>query len=252
MCAYTTSKEEFYKYFSLLINNGGPHVKEFLSSIPPEHWANLYFFGQRYREMTSALAGLGSMFNAYYCYDMIRIKLMKMMSDRHEICKTWNTTLCPEIEKEISECFQNGRIWSLTKSFDLVFEVHTNPSHIVDLGRWYCSCGLWRMKGLPCAHAVCAIQRTDFQIHQFVDVHFTTTYFKATYSHAINPVPMFDKPVVIPSEGLIEAPTTKIGRGRPKTKRIESAGKVVKKARLCGRCNKFVFHNKKTCSEVLH
>lgn len=52
-CAYAMSKEQFEENAIKMKNVGGARVEAFLRDTPKEMWANAFFVGQRYGQMTS-------------------------------------------------------------------------------------------------------------------------------------------------------------------------------------------------------
>lgn len=48
------------------------------------------------------------------------------------------------------ELIENGRSWNARPASDLIWEVFSNPTTVVDLGQSTCSCRGWQISGLPC------------------------------------------------------------------------------------------------------
>ncbi|OVA06109.1 zinc finger protein [Macleaya cordata] len=265
---------------------GGEKVRKFIDVIPLKCWANLYFKGQRYGEITLELAESFNGWIKFECtlpvtlmVDTIRITMMKMMSERRENCRSWKGLLCPKIEKLIATNFEVERTWDLTKSYDFVYEVHSDPSHRVDLMNWFCTCTEWQLRGIPCPHVVCAIQRSGTPIFQFVNSYYSVVNYLNAYLHPIGPIPNYDKPNIDPKSLAILPPTVKPGPGRPRKKKIESAWNnnekvkerievagindkkakkrvegaenIDKKAQRCGRCKQLCLHNSRICTAIL-
>ncbi|OVA08264.1 zinc finger protein [Macleaya cordata] len=285
-CAYATTEKKFEDAYACFRSKGGEKVRKFLDAIPLECWANLCFKGQRYGEMTLALA---ESFNGWIKFertppvtprvDTIRIKMMKMMSECREKCRSWKGLLCPKIEKLIATNFEVGRTWDLAKSSDFVYEVHSDPSHRVDLMNWFCRCTEWQLRGIPCVHVVCAIQRSGTPIFQFVNSYYSAVNYLNAYLHPIKPIPNYDKPNIDPKALTVLPPIVKLGPRRPRKKRIESARNndkkakkrievggindkkakkrvevteiIDKKARRCGRCKQLCLHTSRTFTTVL-
>ncbi|OVA07406.1 zinc finger protein [Macleaya cordata] len=181
-CAYATTEKKFEDAYARLWSKGGKKVRKFLDAIPLECWANLYFKGQRYGEMTSTLA---ESFNGWIKFE---------------------------------------------RTLPITPMVHSDPSHRVDLMNWFCSCTKWQLRGIPCPHAVCAIQRSGTPIFQFVTSYYSTLNYFNAYLHPIEPIHNYDKPNIDPKALTILPPIVKPGTGRPRKKRIESAGNNDKKA----------------------
>uniref|UniRef100_A0A5B7C5E0 Transposase n=1 Tax=Davidia involucrata TaxID=16924 RepID=A0A5B7C5E0_DAVIN len=104
-CAYAPTLSSFQENINVLINEGGIRVQKFLSDLPVEHWSNAYFKGQRYGEMCSnATESFNSQIRdarhlpVTEMIDMIRVQIMNQMSHRREVCKKWNTFICPDMD----------------------------------------------------------------------------------------------------------------------------------------------------------
>ena len=103
--AYAYNLTDFNAALKNLRDVGGLIVSNFLNGIPFEKFTNVFFPCCRYGEMSS---NCSESFNKWIleerhlpitaCMDRIRLKLMKLMSDRREVASTWNSVLCPVIE----------------------------------------------------------------------------------------------------------------------------------------------------------
>ena len=101
-CAHAPTKSTFEDLYRQLVSKGGGRFKKFLDELPNDRWANAFFPGQRYGEMTSNLA---ECFNAWIekerhlpvtqLIDSIRVKLMEQMSFRKETSSKWTQIICP-------------------------------------------------------------------------------------------------------------------------------------------------------------
>ncbi|KAL6129949.1 hypothetical protein ACLB2K_068331 [Fragaria x ananassa] len=115
-CAYASTNEQFAEELSRFKKVGGKIAIKFLASLPDENWSNAYFPGKRYGEMCSNIA---ESFNSwvkeehelpiYELVDGIRLKVMKMNSERRLDADTWNGFLCPVIEKQVDVSVEAGR-----------------------------------------------------------------------------------------------------------------------------------------------
>jgi len=71
-------------------------TKEFLSSVSYDHWANAYFPGKRYGEMSSnAVVSFNSWIrearkmSILQCVDEIRVQIMRQMYERKQLSRKW-------------------------------------------------------------------------------------------------------------------------------------------------------------------
>ncbi|OVA01553.1 zinc finger protein [Macleaya cordata] len=237
-CAYVATHSDFKRAYDDLVRVGGYKVKKFVDNVPFEHWVNAYFGGERYGEMCFNVA---ESFNSWISnerhipvtsmLDQIRLKMMKMMSERREDSRTWTSYLCLKIELLLVNKIKAGWIWRVSKSSDSVFEVHSSGSHIVDLGCMSCSCYLWKVYGFPCEHAICAIQSVRGDVYRFIDRYFTVEAFENTYVHSIKPVPNFDMPSESNEDAEINPPNNPRQPGRPCTKRKENTGAAIEETK---------------------
>ncbi|KAH7850764.1 hypothetical protein Vadar_002666 [Vaccinium darrowii] len=183
-CAYAPTVTEFDKLLSKLKADGGQKVIDFLSTLANDHWCHPYFVGKRYGELTSNLV---ESFNSWIkkerhlpitqLVDRIRVKLMDQMSDRRDLGLKWETVICPKKDRKLGELFTLSKTWNVVRSNDELYEVHSNPSVSVHIGRRTCSCGEWQINSFPCVHALCALKRSKRNLNDYLErYYFTETY----------------------------------------------------------------------------
>ncbi|KAF5176244.1 Mudr family transposase [Thalictrum thalictroides] len=253
-CAYAATHAKFEECFAdMLLAANNKSVNEFFGRAPVEHWANAYFRGSRYGNMCSNIA---ESFNAMIVkerslpitsiLDMIRVKLMSMMSKRREKSRQWTTVLCPKMEELLKKRVEEGRTWRVTKSSDYIFEVHTTESHQVDLQVGRCTCNMWSIEGFPCSHAVRCIAIGNYDVYSYCSPYYYSSTYHESYRHAIYPIPDCDKPRVVPDDPVLLPPDCKKAPGRPANKRKESRGAIRKKTIKCSNCKTYG-HNRRSC-----
>ncbi|GMQ06615.1 hypothetical protein CsSME_00051135 [Camellia sinensis var. sinensis] len=256
-CAYEPTVVGFHEKFAKLKEEGKQRAHNFFKDLAPEHWANSYFRGMRYGEMTSNAA---ESFNNWIkearnlpitqMVDKIRTQLMRQMSARRDQANKWNEIICPTFETRLMDSFNDSKSWQVSKANEDVFEVHSIPSVTVDVARRTCSCFKWQINGFPCDHAVIAIQKSRCNLNDCVEHYFHVETYRAAYSGAIFPIPSVEKPPFDPTDFTIYPPTVKRPPRRPKKNRIPSRGEKLKQIR-CGRCDKLGSHNRKSCTEPI-
>lgn len=257
LAAYAPTKKAFYEIIAKLKSYGIGRVGDFLSNLPNEHWAHVFFPGKRYGEMWSNVA---ECFNSWIkeerhlpitqLVDRIRVKIMEQMSSRLEAAGKWNYVVCPNMNAELNRSFQECKPWTVRRSAVNVFEVQCDPSVSVNIARRTCSCCQWQFKGFPCCHAVCAIYHSQKELNSFIDPYFYVTTYRDAYSNSIYPIPTLWKPAPGGKEDSILPPLSKKPPGRPRKKRIRSNGEKTRPIK-CSRCGKIGRHNKKSCKEDL-
>ncbi|CAL5372010.1 unnamed protein product [Camellia sinensis] len=241
-CAYAPTVASFQHYMEKLRRiAGNGRVDSMLDGLQNDKWANAFFRGKRYGEMSSNAAesynnwiGGARELPITCMVDMIRVQIMTQLSDRRAESRRWTTKLCPVMEKKLVDSLELAKSWDVIVASDTVLEVHSSISFYVDIGRQTCSCHEWQLNGFPCCHAVHALH-----------------CFRESYKESVYPVPSSERfDFDGASSSVIKPPITKKQPGRNKKKRIPSRGENVKQIK-CGRCLKYGNHNKKTCKAAI-
>ena len=146
-CAYAPNAEKFAMKLDEFMSEGGQRVRNFISDLPPQHWCNLYFIGQRYGEMCSNVAESWNKkikearhLPITNLIDKIRIQIMTDMADRKREAASWADVLCPLIEKPIQVALGEGSTWNISISDNNCSEVHCHQSVFVNTALRLCSC----------------------------------------------------------------------------------------------------------------
>ncbi|XP_058217543.1 uncharacterized protein LOC131328640 [Rhododendron vialii] len=134
-CAYAPTVAKFNQHMGNLLKHGGAAVVHFLSELPNERWANVFFPGQRYGTMSSSLA---ECFNSWILkerelpvvdmVDRIRKKVMKSMCLRRERTSKLDQVICPYGESRLEKLYDLVKTWKVIPSSADIFEVDTDPS----------------------------------------------------------------------------------------------------------------------------
>ncbi|KAG5561542.1 hypothetical protein RHGRI_004550 [Rhododendron griersonianum] len=176
--------------------------------------------------------------------------MMKLMCLRRERASKWEQVICPYGESRLENLYDLVKTWKVIPSSADIFEVDTDPSVCVDIGRRTCSCCWWQLNGFPCCYDVCAIKYSGKDLNLYVERYFHVESYRQVYSKPIYPVASLLKGDVVDCGTSILPPLSKKPPGRPKKKRIRSNGEKVREMK-CGRCGKMGNHNKLTCKEDL-
>ncbi|KAH6757091.1 FTSH protease 11 [Perilla frutescens var. hirtella] len=128
--------------------------------------------------------------------------------------------------------------------------------HVVYVDRHMCTCRAWDVTGIPCSHAICALNHAKKDPKSFISHWYHKATYMAAYEHAMQLVPgkQFLKEDVF--ENLAPPPVVKLS-GRPRNKRIRSAresmrgktkGKLPKNGAImtCSNCHS-EDHNRASC-----
>lgn len=226
----------------------------------PEHWANAFFRGARYNNLTS---NFGDIFYSWaseahelpitQMVDVIRSKMMELIYDHRSDSSQWLGRLTPFMEEKLEkESLKVGSLQVLL-SAGSTFEVRGDTIEIVDIDHWDCSCKGWQLTGLPCCHAITVIGCIGRSPYEYCSRYLTVESYRLTYSETLHPLPNISKPMQNDSSSLspvtVTPPPTRRPPGRPTKKRFGSQ-EVVKRQLQCSKC-KGMGHNKSTCREIL-
>ncbi|MBA0735730.1 hypothetical protein Gogos_019546 [Gossypium gossypioides] len=61
-------------------------------------------------------------------------------------------------------------------------------TYIVNLERVTCSCRLWGLSGIPCAHAACAIYNKKEDSEKYLAKWYSKEMYMRTYEYAFQPI----------------------------------------------------------------
>lgn len=236
-------------------NVGGFRAEAFLRDTPKEMWANAFFAGQHYGQMTSNACESWNaqirderIFPICSLIDGIMCKLMQQLCKRRQLADGWTKKLCKSIDADLNLKVEQSRGWDVKKCTDDIWEVYYVPVAVVHLKEKSCMCRKWQLIGLPCVHAAAVIMTTLNGKYEYVDSYFHADEYKASYSYVIV---LFTKFVQCGEERVILAPEYHQTRGRPKRRRIPSQGEVIPRKMKCGQCGQLSNHNKKTCRNAM-
>lgn len=133
--------------------------------------------------------------------------------------------------------------------------------YCVNLEDGTCSCRVWELTGIPCLHAVSAIQHMRMNPIDFVSTYYSKAAYMRTYSHCLEVLrgePFWEE---VDGDTVLPPPIVKQLRGRPKRQRrregwegVSSSGKLSKLSRQgrvmhCTKCRK-AGHNISCCPDL--
>ena len=143
----------------------------------------------------------------------IAVRKDKMSKVLDPICPKPRVILEKNKVKTATDCIPQG-----TGSTKIEVQSIGGSKYVVDLARRMCACRRWDLTGIPCKHAIAAINFMRQKPEEFVDACYLTKTYMATYSNTIQPVNGMS--LWIPSEEpAIFPPEYNRQPGRPKTKR---------------------------------
>lgn len=275
--ARATTKEAYDEAFANISKINEFAVPWLLKHAKPEHWATLYFEGNRYGHLTSSIA---ESLNSWILkarempilamFETIRQQLMDWFAARRQLESNTTGIVVSSIGKQIQALINNrARRYRFFQSTDVLYEVISNEilgESIVNLARRTCSCREWQATGYPCGHALAIILSRHENPQSYVKEFFTLEAYQNTYAAAIihpRNNDNFDQPLQFDedserhesgnAEDALKPPDVRRQPGRPKKKDEERRKDVpVERIRTqkCTTCRK-QGHSKRTCKEFI-
>ncbi|XP_020415494.1 uncharacterized protein LOC109948013 [Prunus persica] len=163
----------------------------------------------------------------YEMIDIVKVKMMEMISRRKLASEKWCSVLCPVIEDELKNLAAKGHHWRICHASESIFEIHAD---------------------LSVMHAIQVIQHSGLCLYNFVNEYYKADFYRATYATPIFPIPDIEKPPT--RDVFLLPPHTRKPPGRSPTKRFKSSSetKGQVKCKRCGCCDR---HNKRTCKALI-
>ncbi|KAG5577593.1 hypothetical protein H5410_057727 [Solanum commersonii] len=162
-----------------------------------EYWCKVYFNSQV--KCDSVDNNMSECFNSWILaarhktiitmLDEIRVKMMTRIAKLREFTNTWMCDFSPMSLKVLQENIDRSVNCNIEFNGVDGFEVKEGPfQHSVDLGRWTCSCRVWQLKGIPCAHVVAAIYFKKCEPLDYIDNCYSKATYLRTYANVLQPV----------------------------------------------------------------
>lgn len=230
----------------------------------PHSWALLYFDGIRYGHFSSNVEEFNEWITEARELPVIQViekiynKLTSMFEERRSKGNSWTSVLAPSAEKRMAEAINLASTYQVLRSNEVEFEViSAERSDIVNIGTHSCSCRYWKLHGIPCSHAVAAINYCKKDAYAFTEKYFTVESYRETYLPKLHPIPQKNElkrsseALVSDEIQVIRPPKFRRPPGRPEKKRI-CADDInrEKHAVRCSKCNQ-TGHYKTTCKAEL-
>ncbi|XP_057811441.1 uncharacterized protein LOC131025662 [Salvia miltiorrhiza] len=185
----------------------------------------------------------------------IRTSLMSRQVQKLEKVKDSSDCICPGIRKKLENLRFQSRHCIAAPALGGKFEItfHEDKFVVFVEGK-ECACRVWQLIGIPCVHAICAIQYMSKDPVDYLSNYYSMEMYRATYDYALEPV---NGPKMWPKvEGFTVKPlAVRKMPGRPKIKRKRAAEEDPKnpghlrrfgQLMTCQNCLQ-IGHNKKTC-----
>nr|KAJ0220123.1 hypothetical protein LSAT_V11C200099760 [Lactuca sativa] len=161
--------------------------------------------------------------------------------------------ICPTIRSKL------GKLKKLRSGYKQFEVVQCNERYGVDLEKRECGCRCWRLTGIPCVHAICAISSLNLDPEEFVAEWFTKSAFLRAYEYTIHPLNdstlwphMLDFHQILPPirRRLPGRPCIKRKRDQAENELSGNTRHAISRAGVqhrCTICNE-TGHNKATCT----
>ena len=116
--------------------------------------------------------------------EMIREYLMRRLQSKREISSSWEVVMTPKAGCLVEKYKKwSGGCYSSYAGYNQ-FEVNTVSGHkfAVDLNKMTCGCRRWDLTGIPCHHAIQAMNRLQQDPYDFVDAAYSVKSYRDAYS----------------------------------------------------------------------
>ncbi|KAL7209547.1 hypothetical protein ACSBR1_031153 [Camellia fascicularis] len=132
---------------------------------------------------------------------------MQQMSKRREAAHKWMGVICPKMEKQLEKLDNTSKSWNVSQSNTNIYEVHSNPSVMMDVDRRTCSCFQWQINGFPCTNAIVTARKSGRDLCALIEPYFYVSEYQLSYVPSITPIPTVEQPQSIGHEYVILPPT---------------------------------------------
>ncbi|KAF7835621.1 Glycoside hydrolase, family 47 [Senna tora] len=122
--------------------------------------------------------------------ECIRLKLMKRFYVKFTGMDKFGGPYCPNALDTLEKIKIQSRNCFSLPSGRLVYEVEcVDGNHVVDLNTRNCTCRMWSVSGIPCKHAVAAIQFNKQKPEEYLHKCYSKEMYLRTCSETFNPMP---------------------------------------------------------------
>lgn len=235
ICAWSSFKEEFEDNLKLLGAISKRAAEDFVA-YNPQVFCRAFFSNRCKSSMVDN--NLCESFNATIrsarfkpiisMLDDIRDDAMKRLALHKEYIAKWTS----KWSHSSMQVYQDNmkRAFACKVIFNGVsgFEVGDGDDrHVVNLESSMCTCRSWDVSGIPCSHAVCAMNHVKKDPKLFISHWYEKSTYIATYEVPMQPIPG-TKFMNVEAFERCEPPPFTRQPGRPKVKRIRSSTETMR------------------------
>ncbi|XP_017416509.2 uncharacterized protein LOC108327302 [Vigna angularis] len=198
--AATTTYPQAWEREMLKIKEVNVEAYKYLIAIPPRFWSRSRFTAQ---PMCDTLDNnITEAFNSVLIHvrgkpiiimmEDIRLYLMKRWATNRSKVASMDFTICPKIKKRLQKECNLSRFWLPSWAAQKIFEVrHTSSvgnKFTVDLDTKECSCRKRMISGIPCCHAIAAMNYCNVHPENFIPTCFRRSTYEEVYASIIFPL----------------------------------------------------------------
>ncbi|GJS78118.1 pentatricopeptide repeat-containing protein [Tanacetum coccineum] len=191
--------------------------------------------------------------------EAMRVIVLERMNTMRKLLESWSEDICPNIQKRLEVTKDQHRFWDVIPIGGNLFEVRNGfQAFRFDEEHRTCTCRLWQLLGLPCAHAIAVIFKLNRRVEDYVPGCFRKQSFYFAYHQYLTPVGGMDFWPDSNEMSRVLPPKPKKMPGRPRKKRIRAAHENKNTNRVsmygitmtCQNCFQ-KGHNKKGCKNPI-
>ncbi|XP_038711809.1 uncharacterized protein LOC120006004 [Tripterygium wilfordii] len=234
----------------------GGKAYKYLEDSGFDKWSRAHFPGYRYSILTTNIA---ESMNAALrdvrglpittLVEQLRSLIQRWFHERRTKAASITSQLCKKVEKKMTKRNERALRMLVEPISHIEFYVRDGfGDGKVNFPDRTCTCRKFQMQQLQCVHALAACRFRNVTVHSLCSRYYTNEAIMVAYAEPIYTVSLENQRIASRDRVLLPPDTRRSG-GRPRERRIPSAGETVA-VRLCGRC-KQRGHNRQTCKESI-
>ncbi|XVF38999.1 hypothetical protein PTKIN_Ptkin01aG0000600 [Pterospermum kingtungense] len=119
----------------------------------------------------------------------IRVYMMERIVERRKFAEKWRNAYRPCVKKQFDKQKQEGVSWQVVWKGDNGCEVKKGKmQYTVNLKKRICSCRLWQISGISCAHVCYAIWHDGGEPNEFLHKYYHKDTFLKSYQYSLQPI----------------------------------------------------------------
>ena len=266
--AWSTFEEEF-KDNLLKLGELTKKGVENVPKYPPHTWCRAYFSSRSKSWMVDN--NIAECFNSWILaarhkpivsmLEDIRLQAMNRIANNKIAVEKWYNEWSPTCMRMFEDNKENSAGCKVVFNGDVGYEIGEGADkHTVFLDKDLCTCRAWDLTGIPCSHAICAMNHSKINPINHISKWYHKSTYVAAYEHPLQPVPGKRFMRCDEYEAIEPPPQVRLS-GRPRTKRVRGSnepratgnssnneGKLGKKGlkQKCGLCHQ-TGHNRRLC-----